>query len=185
MNKDNNNNNYNDDPIKQGSKCFGCCCDMRRAVIVVDIIQIVLSVIGAFFAFSGRSVFSALSDLSEYDFSAYESTLRISGIVTLVGIFFYAMGIVGASIYNMYLVGLAALWYVAGFIIGVVLDVQATNEFNNDNNENFGYGIWRFVFSGVIAALFIYPHVGLISEIKSGTMSADTYPRERYSCCCV
>jgi len=32
--------------------------------------------------------------------------------------------------------------------------------------------------------LFVYPVVGLISEIKSGIMSEETYPREAYSCCC-
>ena len=32
--------------------------------------------------------------------------------------------------------------------------------------------------------VFVYPVVGLISEIKRGVMSKETYPREAYSCCC-
>ena len=36
----------------------------------------------------------------------------------------------------------------------------------------------------VFGAMWIYPLVGLIKEIKAGTMSEETYPREAYSCCC-
>ena len=32
--------------------------------------------------------------------------------------------------------------------------------------------------------VFVYPVVGLISEIKRGIMRKETYPREAYSCCC-
>lgn len=37
---------------KQGAKCCGCCCDYRRAVVVVAILWLILSIatlIGAFF----------------------------------------------------------------------------------------------------------------------------------------
>ncbi len=37
----------------------------------------------------------------------------------------------------------------------------------------------------IFAGLIMYPTIGLISEIKAGTMSPETYPREAYSCCCM
>ena len=42
---------------------------------------------------------------------------------------------------------------------------------------------WSFVIQGVIVCLFIYPHVGFMSEVKAGILSAETYPREAFSCC--
>jgi hypothetical protein len=42
-----------------------------------------------------------------------------------------------------------------------------------------------FVIRGVATALYIYPHVGLMLEIKKGIMTPDNYAREEFSCCCV
>lgn len=42
----------------------------------------------------------------------------------------------------------------------------------------------EFFFKGLIVACYLYPHIGFISEVKSGILNADTYPREQYACCC-
>ncbi len=41
-----------------------------------------------------------------------------------------------------------------------------------------------YVASILSSGFTLYPTVGLIMEIKQGIMSAETYPREEYSCCC-
>ena len=47
----------------------------------------------------------------------------------------------------------------------------------------YGVGM-NIVYTNLTYVIFAYPVVGLISEIKSGIMSKETYPREAYSCCC-
>jgi hypothetical protein len=32
--------------------------------------------------------------------------------------------------------------------------------------------------------LYMSPGIGFIMEVRNGTMSRETYPREEYSCCC-
>jgi len=46
-------------------------------------------------------------------------------------------------------------------------------------------GSWFYIIIIIENVISIYPVVGLISEIKSGIMSKETYPREAYNCCCV
>jgi len=172
--------------VKQGASCCGCCCDMRRAVIIVDAIQLILAIVAAVLYLSGRELISQGLDDSEYDLTSYENALKISGIISAVGVAFYVLGIVGASIYNMFLVGFAALWYIVSFVLSIVFSIKAVNEFNNDNTgQDIPVGYGSLIISGIITALFVYPHVGLIVELKNGTMSAVTYPREQQSCCCV
>jgi len=55
---------------------------------------------------------------------------------------------------------------------------QAGIDFNN------GSFIGGIVIAAIFYGLYLYPVIGLISEIKSGIMSQETYPREAYSCCC-
>ncbi len=37
----------------------------------------------------------------------------------------------------------------------------------------------------IITALFMYPHIGFIIEVRRGIMTRETYSREEHSCCCV
>jgi len=39
------------------------------------------------------------------------------------------------------------------------------------------------IVDAIIFGIFIYPVVGLITKIKRGVMSKETYPREAYICC--
>jgi len=43
----------------------------------------------------------------------------------------------------------------------------------------------EIVIQAVLTLFFMYPHIGFIMEVHSGIMSAETYPREEFSCCCV
>jgi len=59
---------------------------------------------------------------------------------------------------------------------------------NTEQGGNIDYNDGNFIASiGILVicyGLYLYPVIGLISEIKSGIMSQETYPREAYSCCC-
>jgi hypothetical protein len=99
------------------------------------------------------------------------------------------------------------LYALINFIVSVVFGSKATNDVLDLLNES-DYGanddvfapteedqeaierlvkysiIASYVILGAITALWIYPSVMLVTEIRSGIMSRETYPREEFSCCC-
>jgi large-conductance mechanosensitive channel len=99
------------------------------------------------------------------------------------------------------------LYAIINFILAVVFGSKVTNDVLDLLNEN-DYGvnddvynltedeeeaieriikysvIVSYVLVGVITAFWIYPSVMLITEIRNGIMSRETYPREEFSCCC-
>jgi fructose-specific phosphotransferase system IIC component len=82
---------------------------------------------------------------------------------------------------------LGILWLIAQFIAGVVITLTTYNDLEETYNGSEtlrALPYFSFVIQGVITALLIYPHVGLIMEIKKGIITPDTYHREEFSCCC-
>ena len=145
------NRNATDNEGKLGGKCCGCCCDYRRAVIIVNAVGIALGLLGLVLSFG----------------------LSGSGFIfVILDIIFSIVAIVGAIQYNVIMVGLTVAWLVIQFVHTVVVVIIV------------GGTVLDIVLSVVITALFIYPHVGFIREVKSGVMSRETYPREEFSCCC-
>lgn len=135
-------------------------------------------------------------DLREEMIDAYDRTTDI--ILGVISIVMSLVSIVGAVTYNKWMVGLSIIWSVIGYILYIVYSQEGLNiildtadesdTFFNDFDDletiirvsaYVGYGVL-----GVITALWIYPSVFFINEIRSGVMSAETYKREEYSCCC-
>eukprot|EP00525_Craspedostauros_australis_P001667 CAMPEP_0198108982 /NCGR_PEP_ID=MMETSP1442-20131203/994_1 /TAXON_ID= /ORGANISM="Craspedostauros australis, Strain CCMP3328" /LENGTH=121 /DNA_ID=CAMNT_0043764415 /DNA_START=93 /DNA_END=455 /DNA_ORIENTATION=- len=72
------------DQPKMGAKCCGCCCDFRRAVIVVMIISMVLSFLTFLIAATGGDNTESwgYDASSEEDFvDEYNDEMRTTGIV--------------------------------------------------------------------------------------------------------
>lgn len=98
------------------------------------------------------------------------------------------VALLGARFYNIWMLAVVVVWFVVSYAIGIFFAIDTINDVNNLNNPDIDtfrnpYGI--FVFNAVVTGLWIYPHVGLILEIKKGIMTPETYPREEYSCCCI
>jgi hypothetical protein len=98
------------------------------------------------------------------------------------------------------------LYAIINFIMSVVFGSKATNDVLDLLNES-EYGvndddfspteedqeaierivkysvIVSYVLLGAITTFWIYPSVMLITEIRSGIMSRETYRREEFSCC--
>jgi hypothetical protein len=154
--------------VKQGHKCCGGCCDVRRAVIIVNLISVFSVVFGlALFA----------SALVRSDFEEKMNGQTVGMVIAILEMVFYGMGVYGAISYNQWLVASALALYsalVVYSIASVVNSVLMADEF------------WYFYFFGVLRnALFAYPHWFLIQEIRSGIMTVENYPNEKHSCCCV
>jgi uncharacterized membrane protein YecN with MAPEG domain len=157
-----------DSPSKQGHKCCGCCCDTRRAVIIVNLVNIVLLMIGMIVLIVAHNKVSP-DDYSDDKVKSQVQTFENVPLAALIAIPIVLMlccvaGIVGANKYNIYLVGSAAVAYCVVFI----MDLIAVN-----------------IVGAIIAALFAYPHFVFIHEVRRGIMSNETYHIEEQSCCCV
>jgi hypothetical protein len=98
------------------------------------------------------------------------------------------VALLGARFYNIWMLGVVVCWYVVSYALGLFFAIDNVNQVNNLSNPDipeYRFPIGAFIFSAIVTALWIYPHIGLIVEIKKGIMSRETYPREEYSCCCV
>lgn len=179
------------DQEKQGGKCCFFCCDYRRAVVVISILQMLNSLVWLVL-FAGAGGWAVVGSLEtqgddDYDYD-YTSEALISAAVgsyilaAMYGFFFLC---------NIFVL-CAALRYSVCMLSTTIIIVLI----------QFGFSIWNVVYRaqyswnpttqyvvGIIGSIigygvYLYPIIGLTSEIRNGTMSRETYPREAYSCCC-
>jgi hypothetical protein len=154
---------------KQGHKFCGGCCDMRRAVAIVNAVNLVTVAIAMitflvthhashnYNSYSDDSVRAAMQQLSNLPVAL---VLTVQALQIVCGV----LGIMGAFQYNIYMVGIAAAAYVLVFVMAVI-------ELNIE-------GVF-------IAGLFAYPHYFFIKEVREGIMTKANYHNEEMSCCCV
>jgi hypothetical protein len=144
-------------------KIGGCCCDFRRAVIIMAVIAIVRSIIGL--------VLSAV-------FLEVAATVSfVNLIINVIAVLFYVFQLMAAIKYNvcMLITAIGGNWILMSVALwfGYYTAVDATSLAANIFGSIIFYG------------LEIYATHSLSNEINAGTMSAKTYPREAYSCCCM
>eukprot|EP00542_Grammatophora_oceanica_P003060 CAMPEP_0194068626 /NCGR_PEP_ID=MMETSP0009_2-20130614/87195_1 /TAXON_ID=210454 /ORGANISM="Grammatophora oceanica, Strain CCMP 410" /LENGTH=178 /DNA_ID=CAMNT_0038721741 /DNA_START=472 /DNA_END=1008 /DNA_ORIENTATION=- len=173
-------------PDKRGHSCFGCCCDMRRAVIIVGILNIVFSVISLVILLFTVQVVKNADDDSVQDVVDEVDKAATSGIVmVVVGIVCSILAIVGAVIYNKWLVLVNIIYLIASYVAAVVINLQAASATEGNENE-FNYGPLNIMVGVFFLALWIYPHAFFVKEVMDGTMDKETYKsNEEQSCCCV
>jgi hypothetical protein len=184
------------DDVKQGSKFCGCCCDFRRAVIIVDIIVIVLEfVVVAMIATGAIDYYISGADDNEEFEDHVDPYLKAEMGFSFVSILLCILAIAGAAKFNLWMVLPHAVWLVLGWVIGLVLVIRACNSWNEkDTKEDHSYYTIDYectvngpgvVFSLIFMVLFLYAHIGFMMEVNKGIMSEETYEREKHSCCCV
>lgn len=143
---------------------------MRRAVIIVNVINTVLLVMGLFSVLAARNLSDQVDGQVDDDevSAALEEfkSLPIGGFVAIqtVKILLSLIGIFGAVKYNEIGVGLA----MAGFVFDAVMSLIGVN-----------------LFAFIYAVCFAYPHAFFIKEVRAGIMTKENYPNEEFSCCCV
>jgi hypothetical protein len=147
--------------------CCGFCCDTRRATVIVNIINIVLSIL----ALAGLGVLTSDSFASQFDDDAVKNELAMADkgawfgyLVASLSIVCGGLGIYGAKEYKGWMVLVSGVWYCINAVLSVL-----------------GGGIGGAVMSG----FFAYPHFVFYQEMRRGIMTPENYPNERHSCCCV
>jgi len=169
-----------DDPNdnRQSHLCCVFCCDLVRAVIIVDCIDIIVAIIIVVISLTGHeqvfldainfSVFSPIPDTMDDDqvVAGILEDRRVFAVVTVLtglGVLFSALGILGACKLNRYLVLLAGIWFCVD-VVRALVTLQWAN--------------------AIIAALFAYPHVALFWALKKGTITRANYAETEQHCCC-
>jgi hypothetical protein len=151
---------------------------MRRAVIIVNIIFLILSVISLIVYLASPTALTSQID-DDNLISDVEEAYVVDSIFVGISMVVSILVIWGAMQYKMWTIIVGVVWLVVQYIFSIVWILSAYNDYD------VNVPIANFVISGIITGLFIYPHVGFIIEIKNGVMSKETYAREENSCCCV
>ena len=149
---------------------FGSCCDLVRAVIVVDALYIVKSIKMMITILLGLSV----TDPDDYNLRWYDDD-QIEAIVNqldkvfwiliiknICGIIFASIGIYGATRFSKYLV-IATIFFCC-------IDI-----------------LWSLLFfrwmSALLCVFFIYPHVALFRALSKGKLTRENYHGTKRCCC--
>ena len=164
---------------KLGHKCCGCCCDTKRAVIIIQLIfGIVLNCVGI--ALSLFAVGIRVDDDPQLE-EDLKKAGKTNAIINGVGIAIAVIVIFGANMYNIYLVLLGILWTITQTVVNILLTYQAYQDSSNNS-----YPVVSAIIPIIVSLMLIYPHAVFIFEVHSGVMSVETYAaREEQSCCCV
>ncbi|CAB9515506.1 expressed unknown protein [Seminavis robusta] len=147
--------------VKQGHSFLGCLCDMRRAVIILDTLGFIGSIIGLV-AIIIYDKYGTEDDkkllLDSYSFGAL---IAIYSAVIIA----HLSGIIGALTFT-----------ICPILITIIMDISYAVLAGLDHNW-IGLGVYIFL---------LYPHVFLCNELARGIMTRETYrSQERQSCCCV
>lgn len=163
-----------DDETERNTPLFcGCCCDLLRACIAVDMVYIFLTLLMLLGYVMNFSLLNSI-DLREVDdddridevLETLETRHHLIPIMIAksgCGILFASIGIFGAAKFYKYLVLLATVWYCIDLVVS---------------------GIFMRWSDVVVAGFFAYPHCALFAALRSGTIAPTTYKStERYCCC--
>lgn len=156
--------------VRRSHRCCGCCCDTRRAVLVINIISLCLT---AFGLASLSYLDHAKNHANNYhDDHVTKSLSQIDGKLVglsigayILGMICMSAGIYGAAKFNRIGVIIAGVWHALEFVLNII--------FLN--------------FVGFIkAGFFLYPHIVFVIEMNRGIMAPETYHKEQDCCsCCV
>lgn len=154
--------------------CCGVCCDLVKACVVVNvcdigmsIIQIALPALGYtdfFIDTINFDAFAAIDDDELLESVQGERALNTFVMVmTVCGILFSVIGIVGAMKFHKCMVLATAIWY----CIDVVRCAVTLH--------------WLNIFAN---GCYAYPHIALFLALRSGKITRERYHIEKH-CCCV
>ena len=147
--------------LRKEHLCFGCCCNMRKSTIAVQIILgIVFAAISLICYASGvyknwTTDPKVIMDLDD----AY----RKVAILTAVGILIAFVVIVGAISYNAYLVFLGVVYTVVENVLSIMYVFPVIK-------DHVDHPYFYIVATTIMGVLIIYPHVFFIYEVKAGIL---------------
>ena len=164
---------------------------MRRAVIITAIISIVSCVAGIVLYTTGTTVVYLGTAVEQFDEDAMDDLAdyhAVSVFYTIgfaVSLCFYIFQIVAALKYSVCMLCTAVFFQLATMGFNIWTGWENTNFMIEQGAASWIQHIGQVIFTVTFTGFWLWPVVVLIKEIKSGIMSAETYPREAHSCCCI
>jgi hypothetical protein len=141
---------------RQSHLCCGCCCDTRRAVMVVNVISLCLA---------GLTVLS-----------------RKFNIFVVLGMICPVAAIFGAHKFNKIGVAIGANWYALETIRRIVYFDSSES---HDYSDFFFYPVYLdFAVPSILYGFFCYPHAVFLHEMYIGVMTPENYSNEERCCPC-
>jgi hypothetical protein len=176
------------DQEKLGSK--GCCCDMRRATMIISIFHMCLSAIVLVLLIAGESLrYSIGNDIEDEELlDIVEEAAGIQMIFISFGLISSICSLQGARKYNIWLVAVNIGWMIVCWIASVAIEISTINAIDATSytgTEDYTFHWVGNFISALIVLFWIYPMAMFIREVRLGIMRHETYPREEYSCCCI
>jgi len=182
------------DQPKKGSICCGCCCDMRRACVVLSIIGMIINIIYVIAAAAGTGLGFGLArfakgneNFSQEDVDNLNAVGAFSAMTAIgyaVIFFFDVWWLIAALRYNVCMLSVVVFCLLCSMGYYIWVGWVNTQSMIDQGYATSANHVGDVLGPVIVWGLFMYPVIGLISEIKSGVMSPETYPREAHSCCC-
>lgn len=169
-------NDFQDNTSNYHTLCFNCCCDFRRAVLIVNGISIglkLMAMIGVVFFvhYLNDNLDDIENDIDDDSTRKQVDSMFKSGqvagfewffeILETVGVAIHACGIYGALQYKQWGIIVAGSAFALQFVIAFF-------------SMDFG--------SIVVSALMLYPHVYMLILMKAGIMTPQNY--HKIANCC-
>ena len=162
-------------PNKRGHSCCGGCCDMRRAVLIVNVIMCMLLFFKIFF-------WELIKNVRDVELQADDDKVEQEGeallqlhigwhiFLGILQMICFSIGIVGALKFNLQYIQISLGSYGFSFIYHLLTSYRSPL-------------VWLIQLG--IAIGFAYPHHFFSKELQEGIMTPENYPHEVQSCCCV
>mmetsp|Transcript_35478 Transcript_35478/g.55240 ORF Transcript_35478/g.55240 Transcript_35478/m.55240 type:complete len:216 (-) Transcript_35478:206-853(-) len=165
-------------PGRENHLFCNCCCDVRRATLVVNGITIVWNLLVMLLMFIGfeflvKNADQIAADMDDdeaaNDLKAMASNGSLGWLEAAIDIFFmfsivlHGFGVYGALKYEVWAIVVAAVAYGIGLAFAV-LGLDFMNIF--------------------MKGMFLYPHLVLIKEIREGIMTDYNYANVKSCCDC-
>jgi hypothetical protein len=151
---------------RRGQSCCGFCCDMRRAVLILNGFLVILYSIGVWNTVPSWSSHRRDHHVENDDDDNDNDTWRF--LKMLLKLICFVLGMWGALSFSTWQLYFPIMVHLHTIVVscGII--------FSDWDVMPIGIGI-----------SFLYPHVVLMQEIQNGILSKETYPFEAQSCCCV
>jgi lysylphosphatidylglycerol synthetase-like protein (DUF2156 family) len=151
---------------KQGHRVL-CCCDSRKATVLINFLALLLIVINLIFAGINKTL----------------DTSIVAIVIYCISILFYFIVMCSAIQFHRCAVIVAIIWEVITIvvmIVGLVMNRKEVAEETETDSNRIGLIVILVVYF-VVKVFVIYAEGVYVSEVGKGIMSRATHDREKYS----
>jgi hypothetical protein len=187
--------------FRRGGRYCGCCCDYRRAVLIIDNLLWFVSFLSFIYAVAvEENLFQLTTPQSENeeDFNEMQEQLKESSLFkfgmaanALNAIIFLPCSLYGAWRFKWAWVVPFCAWFIITEIISLFLTQKFCEGMQTQNNNGSAgnvpscqSNVYSYTFQVVMMLLILYPHLVFIRQCRRGILNPDTYHSHEKSCCC-